>query len=233
MTRKPRSELELDEHLRRTLRAVAATVEAGSIAAPKRRRTGRRVMVGLGAAAVAVPLAAWAVVGVGPEYVDEIPPDNPIVTGSVDGSRYWMVEAFHKDDCGKPFPGVELVVEDRNIIGREWDTHLITYGNLAMEGCRYDPPSNRGAEPSRWDSSAALVDGTFVWVAAVHPDVTGVRVTIDGSSEEVEVHPVDEAGYAVYEVPEDIMTYTVEVLVDGEVVPGSAETRTTPDFIPE
>ncbi len=232
MTNTQLTDQELDEHLRRTLRTVAGTVEGESTAAPKRPRTARRVMVGLGAMAVAVPLAAGAFFGVGSEYVSQIPPDQPIVTGSVDGNRYWMVEAFHKDDCGQPVPGVELVVEDSNVLGREWNTHLMTYGNFPMQGCRYDP-SDWLADTSRWDVSGAKVDDTFVWVVSVHPDVTAVRVTVDGTSQDLDVHSVDGAGYALFEIPPDITTYTVEMVIGGAVVPGSSETRTYPDFIPE
>ncbi len=45
---------------------------------------GLGVMIGLGAVAIAVPLAAGAFSGVGPEYVDKLPPDNVIV-GDVRG----------------------------------------------------------------------------------------------------------------------------------------------------
>jgi hypothetical protein len=34
---------------------------------------------------------------------------------------------------------------------------------------------------------------------------------------------VDGAGYALFEVPKDVETYTAELLINGEVVPGSAE----------
>lgn len=111
-------EPELDQHLRRTLRAVAATIEDEPTAATRKRRPSRRTLVSLGAVAVAVPLAAGAIIGIGPEYVDTIPPDNVIVADSLDGIRYWVVESFHTDECDNPLAGVEIVIEEDNIIGR-------------------------------------------------------------------------------------------------------------------
>ncbi len=219
---------EFDQHLRRTLHEVAAKVEDAPTVAPEKRRSRRRAMVGLGAAAVAVPLAAGAIMGIGSEYVDELPPGNVIVTGSIDGSRYWMVEAFHKDDCGKPFPGVELVIEDSNIVGQEWNTLGMSFGSFPVQGCSYDN-SDWLADPSRWDISGTFLDESFVRMIAVHPLITAVRVTIDGSPQSVAVHRVDGAGYGIFEVPPDSTKYTVELLIDGEVVPGSRSTRAVPE----
>jgi len=87
--------LELDQRLRRTLRAVAdtvETVETEPAAVATRRRPGRRALFGLGAVAIDVPLAAGAMIRIGPEYVHRIPPEDVIVAGSVDGDRCWMVE---------------------------------------------------------------------------------------------------------------------------------------------
>ncbi len=226
------TELELDQHLRRTLRAVAATVEAEARATPRpRRRPRRRLMVGLGAIAVAAPLAAGAVIGFGPEYVDQIPPDNVIVAGSVDGDRYWMVESFHTDACDQPTPGVELVVEQSNIIGREWNTQGVSYGETPASGCGQDV-SDALADPSLSYSGGSFVGDTFLLLYAVHPDVTAVRVTTDSATQEVEVHRLDGAGYAVFEVPPETTQYTVELLIDGDVVPGSTQTRAVPEPLP-
>ena len=224
MTDKRMTGPDLDEHLRRTLRAVAATVAGEPAVEHESQRSRRRMWVGLGAVAVAVPLAAGAFYGVGSEYVDKIPPDNVIVAGSVDGNRYWMVEAFHKDVCGKPTPGVELLLEDSNLVGQEWNTHLITYGNV--KGCNYDI-SDELANPSQWDRSGALVDDTMIWVVGVHPDITAVRATVEGSRQTVPVHRVDGAGYAVFEVPEKA-ELTVALVIDSEVVPGSEKTWPIP-----
>ncbi len=236
MTTKHLTEPELDQHLRRTLQAVAATIDGEPTAAPKRRRLGRRTMVGLGAVTIAVPMAAGAFYGVGSEYVDKIPPDNVIVAGSIDENRYWLVESSSTDDCGNPEPGAELVVEDRNILGREWNTLGITYGDprivrrggQIMGWCGYDV-SDALADPARSDSGGSFVDDTFLLRYAVHPAVTALRVTIDGSTQRIEVHSLNGAGYAIFEVPADSAQYTVELLIDGEVVPGSRETRAVPE----
>ena len=65
----------------------------------------------------------------------------------------------------------------------------------------------------------------MIWIYAVHPDVTALRVTIDGATEEVPVYPVDTAGYALIELPEATESYTVDLLINDDVVPGSRETR--------
>jgi hypothetical protein len=232
MTNTLRTDPELDEHLRRTLRAVASTIKEAPLTATQKPRSRRRVFVGLGAVVVAVPLAAAAIIGIGPEYVNKIPPDGVIVAGSIDGNRYWMVEAFHTDDCGSVEPGVEIVIEDSNIFGREWNTIGHSYGepkNLPGGGwCGYDV-SDALARPALSYASGVFVGDAFLWSGGVHPDITAVRATIDGSTHEVEVHPQDGAGYYVLVVPADTTEYTVELLIDGEAVPGSKETKTVPD----
>ena len=236
MTHRKLTDPELDQHLRRTLQAIAATVDEQTPAASRSRRCrARPVIVGLAAVAVAVPLAAAAVVGLGPEYVDTMPPDDVVVAGDVDGRRYWLVQSFHTDACGLPVPGVELVLEESNLIGREWNTAGISYGEPRApgsggrtEGCGYDV-SAAMRNPAVSYSGGIFSGDTFLQMYAVHPDVSAVRVTIGGSSQVVAVHPVDGAGYAVFEVPPDAATYTVELLVDGTVVPGSTTTRDVPD----
>jgi len=232
------TERELDQRLRRTLRAVAdtvETVETEPAAVAKRPRSGRRALFGLGAVAIAVPLAAGAIIRIGPEYVDKIPSEDVIVAGSVDGDRYLMVEAFHRDDCGNVDPGVEIVIEDRNLLGQEWNTIGTTYGEPRhVKGggwCGYDV-SGALADPALSYSSGVLVGDALLWSGAVHPDITAVRATIDGSTQEVGVHPRNGAGYYVIEVPEGSESFTVELLVDGDVVPGSEETRAFPERIP-
>jgi hypothetical protein len=68
-----------------------------------------------------------------------------------------------------------------------------------------------------------------VWLWAVHPEVTAVRITVDGETENLEVHPVDGAGYALYEIPKGLGTYTAELVIGDEVVPGSREVQRVPD----
>jgi hypothetical protein len=238
MSPKQLTDEQLDQHLRRCLHAVATSIEDAPAAATagRSRRRGRRILFGIGAIAIAVPVAAGAIVRFGPEYVDQIPPDNVIVTDSLDGERYWMVEAFHPDQCGRTL-GVELVVEDRNIIGREWSTTGYTYGEPAplikdgrdVGSCGTDT-TDALANPALTYSSGTNVGDGMVWVYAVHPDVTALRLTLDHSrAQQVPVHPVHGAGYAVIELPEGTKTYTIELLANGEVVPGSTETKDVPD----
>lgn len=218
---------DLESRLRRDLAVVAGTVtEASSTAASAaqsgaRRRWGR---IALGTAAVAVPvaLAAAAFVRQGPEYVDRIPPETIIVQGSVDGSRYLLVESRRTDRCGQPVPGVELVEEDENLLGSEWNTIGEQYGAPAGDGCA--PRTTRYlADPALHNDGGTQVGDSFVWLWAVHPDVTAVRVTLpDGSAEDLRVHRVDGAGYALYEVPE-VGSWTAELVIGDEVVPGSRE----------
>ena len=68
-----------------------------------------------------------------------------------------------------------------------------------------------------------------MWIWAVHPDVTTVRVTADGEAEDLRVYQVDGAGYALYEVPKGLETYTAELLIGGDVVPGSREVQRVPE----
>lgn len=221
---------ELDERLRRTLRAVAATVGDQSTFAPGRRRRGRRILVGFGAVAIAGALAAGAFYGVGNEYVDKMPPDNVIVAGSIDGDRYWMVESLHTDSCGEPMPGVEIVSEESNIIGQEWNTMGVNYGEPRRLGggqCGFEL-SEALADPALSYSGGMFVGDAFVWVVAVHPDITAVRLTIDGAAKEVAVHRLNGAGYCVMALPEGTVGFTVALLIDGQLVPGSKETRSVP-----
>lgn len=228
MTKQHLTERELDEHLRRTLHAVAATVDgkpAGTRESARRHRLGRRLSIGLGAGAVAIPLAAGALFGMGPEYVDELPPKNVLVAGSADGSRYWMVESFHKDPCG-PVPGVELVAEENNFIGREWNTVGVTYGTEGA-GCGFDV-AQALTDPALTYSAATFVGDAFIRAVAVHPDVTAVQLTFDGTTKTIRVHPVDGAGYALLELPPGTSHYSFELVAQGHVVPDSEHNETVP-----
>ena len=218
-------DLELETHLRRTLTAVAETVQ-GEPSRPA-RRIGRRTAIGLGAAAVVVPLAAAAVVGFGPEYVDEIPPANPLLSGSVDGDRYWLVDARQVPTCdGTDTAGLELVIESNNIVGREWNTFGLHYGEPSRDQCA---PLRLPRDPAVAFDAGGFAGDTFLWHGAVHPDVTEVRATLDGGElVEVPLLEHEEAGYYVLEVPEGTDRFTVELLDDGVVIPGSMSEHTVP-----
>lgn len=226
MTTDSIAEDRLHQHLRHTLQAVADTVTADESTvpggSPSKRPDHRRRRIGLvvGAAAVPLALVAAAFFKSGPEYVDQIPRESIIAKGSVGGSEYLLVET-RRTSCGEPVQGVELVEESENLLGSEWNTIGEEYGERVDE-CRVD--TNRYlANPALFNDGGTPVGDSFVWLWAVHPDVTAVRVTTFAGIEDLPVHTVDGAGYALFEVPKDVETYTAELLIDGEVVPGSAE----------
>lgn len=226
----------MEDQIRRTLHTVAHTVtdttepQAAPGLGPSRNRGHRRRTWSLvaGGCAVAVPLtlAAAAFVRTGPEYVDTIPADTIIVRGEIDGDRYLLVET-RRTACGEPVTGVELVEEDENLLGSEWNTIGEEYGDRSADPCILDT-SRYLANPALYNDGGTTVGESFVWLWAVHPDVTAVRITADGSSKDLPVYAVDGAGYALYEVPKGVTTYTAELLIGDDVVPGSTETHSVP-----
>jgi hypothetical protein len=227
---------ELDEHLRRTLAAVAATVPEEpadqAVSTRRRSRLRRRLMIGAGVTIAAIPLAAAAVVRFGPEYVDRIPPANPIISGSLDGERYWVVDGRDIPGC-QGFPsGIELIAEENNIVGQEWNTIGAYFGGSTRDGCytrRIHVPPEYTYDA---DGGVTLGDG-MVWMGAFHPDVDQARVTLDGG-QPFDVRTFEHEGrtYYVLEVPPDTSTFTIEYLVDGEVLeplPGEHAVHTVPD----
>ncbi len=232
MTRTVQSD-DIEQRVRHTLHTVAATVTETELSAAARstatRRPRRRWRIGLGIGAVAIPLtmAAAAFVHQGPEYVDTIPKSDIIATGSVDGSRYLLIEASRTDQCGQPVTGVELVEEKENLIGSEWNTIGVQYGEPTA--CSPGVATDRYLkDPALYDDSGTTVGDSFVWLWAVHPDVTAVRITADDYTKDLPVYRVDGAGYALFEIPENLHEYTAELLVNGQVVPGSVEEHDSP-----
>jgi hypothetical protein len=225
MSKESNTDLQADQHLRHVLQTVANTVTEQSTAPagrPNGRPDHRRRRIGLviGAATIPVALAAGAFLKSGPEYVDQIPRESIIVEDSVGGSEYLLVET-RRTACGQPVKGVELVEESENLLGSEWNTIGEEYGERVDE-CRVDTRRYL-ANPALFNDGGTEVGDSMVWIWAVHPDVTGVRITTSASVEVLKVHTVDGAGYALFEVPTDVERYTAELLINGEVVPGSAE----------
>ncbi len=218
---------ELSERIRTSLRAVAGSVDGAAVprARPARRRL-RPLYVAVGAAAAVVPLAAAAVVLTGPEYVDRIPPQHPILAGEADGGRYWLVENTRTDECGQPVTGVELIQEEDNFVGSEWNTTGHGYGDDTTCG-NYDPKAWL-PHPERFAWSGAFDGDTFLAVYSVNPAVDAVRVTVDGGrTHDVPVVRADGAGFAVVELPEGAPYHSV-LVADDEVVPGSVRAAVTP-----
>ena len=237
MTTRLDHEHRLDSHLRRTLAAVAATVEQGaagdSLPVPPRFRRRRRLLVGAGVTIAVIPLAAAAVVRFGPEYVDEVPPANPIVSGRLDGERYWVVDGRETPRC-EGFPsGVELVAEEDNVVGQEWSTVGSFFGEPTADGCA---PRVAQAQPedTYYSDGGLMVGDGMLWMGALHPDVDQVRVSL-GRGEPFNTATFTHEGgtYYVLEVPPGTATFTVTYLVDGVVLeppPGeSAEHVVTRD----
>lgn len=220
----------VERRVRQALHIVAETITedafAGTTQPTVRRRSRRRRRIALGVAAVAIPLAvaASAVVRQGSEYVRPIPPEQIVMSGSVDGSRYLLIESERSDECGDPVTGVELVEGSENLLGSEWNTQGFEYGEQVEKDCGYVNDTSRYLEnPALFNASGSMVGDSFVWVYAVHPDVTAVRITSGDYTKDLKVYEVDGAGYAPFEIPDDMDEYTSELLIDGQVVPGSEQ----------
>lgn len=228
MTTRLVDEHKLDEHLRRTLAAVAATVQEGSadglVPVPPHSRRRRRLLVGAGVTIAAIPLAAAAVVRFGLEYVDEIPPADPIVSGHLDGERYWVVDGRQIPHC-EGFPsGVELIAEEDNVVGQEWNTVGSFFGEPTADGCARRPADGLPEDTYYSDGGLMVGDG-MLWLGALHPDIDQVRVSLgSGDPFDIETFKHEGGTYFVLEVPPGAATFTVTYLVDGEVVdPPSGE----------
>ncbi|KRF00112.1 hypothetical protein ASG88_12030 [Nocardioides sp. Soil777] len=227
---------DLEQRLRSSLRTVADALTEDALATPPTRaparpsRRGRRVALGVAALAVPVALAAGAFVQQGPEYVDTIAPERIVMTGSVDGSSYLLVESDRTDACGRPVTGVELVEERENLLGSEWNTSGYEYGEHVERDCggAVIDTSRYLEDPALFTDSGVEVGDSFVWVYAVHPDVDTVRITAGDDTTNLRVYDVDGAGYAPFEIPAGLEEYTSELLIDGQVVTGSREEQTVP-----
>ena len=221
----------VEQRVRHTLQTVAATVNEDWFATTprptvvRRRRRTRRLAVGAAAVAITVAVAASAFVRQGPEYVDTIPKAQIVMTGSVDGSRYLLIESDRTDKCGQPIPGVELVEERKNLLGSEWDTTGYYYGEQTGASCDLVDTSRYLRDPALFNASGARVGDSLVWVYAVHPDVDTVRITSGDYTKDLKVYKVDGAGYAPFPIPKDMDQYTSELVIDGHVVPGSKTVR--------
>jgi hypothetical protein len=231
MTSLPATDDELDRHLRRTLSAVADTVRDESVAppapSPPRSRRRRRLMVGAATAIAAIPVAAAAVVGLGPEHVDRIPPSDPLISGTLDGERYWVVDGRASPRCEESPSGITTLAEQDNLVGQEWNTVGYFFGPPTLDGCA---PRVADVPPEYTyfsDGGQTIGDG-MLWAGALHPDVDQVRVSLDGADPfDVDTFTHEGGTYFVVEVPPGTTGFTVDYLVDGRVVtPPPGETST-------
>ncbi len=214
---------DLERHLRRTLTAVAATVTEEPIKATASTSRRRRLLVAAGVTVAAVPLAAAAIVNFGPEYVDEIPPPNPLVSGSIDGERYWVVDGRVPDHCEGSPSGVELIAEEDNLVGHEWNTVGAVFGEPTSDGCAPTEPTGR-PEDTYYSDGGVVAGAGMLWMGALHPDVDEVRADLGQGPKDVETFEHEGGTYYVLEVSPGTATVTIEYLVDGRVlVPPSGE----------
>jgi hypothetical protein len=236
MTTLPDSDHELDQHLRRTLAAVAATVTEAPMRhaeQPVRRpRRRRRLFVGVGAGLAAIPLAAAAVVGLGPEHVDRLPPADPIVTGSIGDERYWVVDGRDFSECEGHPSGIEVIAEDSNIVGQEWNTFGYFFGEPTSDGGCAPLSSDEGPEYTYFSDGGQVVGDGMLWAGALHPEVDEVRVSFGGDEPfDAETFEHEGGTYYAVEVPPGTATFVIDYLVDGEVVappPGESAEHVVP-----
>ncbi len=56
-----------------------------------------------------------------------------------------------------------------------------------------------------------------------------VRITSGDYTKDLDIYTVDGAGYAPWEIPTDLERFTSELIIDGQVVPGTRLERRTPE----
>lgn len=213
---------ELDQRLRRTLAAVAATVDEEPNPVGKPSRSHRRLAIVAGVTIAAVPLAAGAWVQFGPEYVDRIPPADPIISGSLDGERYWVVDGREVPRCEGSPSGIELIVEENNVVGQEWNTTGAYFGDPDANGCAPARATGDPADTYYHDGGTVVADG-LLWMGALHREVDEVRVSLDGGDPfDADTFEHEGDAYYVLEIPPGTTTFTVDYLVEGEAVPPPA-----------
>jgi hypothetical protein len=172
---------ELAAHLRNTLTKVAMTVDelpARSQHPPRRRRLVRAV----GLTTLAVPVLGFAYVHVDSEYIDRLPTEHALVHGQSGRDQYWLVPSFHKDVCGNPMPGVEMVSKRRTLLGTEWDTAAVSLDKLPDRNGCHTGKVRLGA-PGQADLLATRLGhqndpkSDWIIIGACHPQVRSVRIT--------------------------------------------------------
>lgn len=240
----------LDAHLRRTLITVAATIPdtdpAALVTFRPRRRPRRLTLAGVAAIAIgALTAVAWNKFDEG--EIDRIPVEAAVLSGTSDGFDWWVIPSAaiegHTNPCGEPMPGVEIVSDDANKPGLEWNTGGVSYGEpsgLAIYTCNGD---EHEVDEAAWLGDPHLSDGLFTrlgdndnpnspWITvfAVHPSVTELEITIDNDpplDTRTVALPTRPRGprYAAAALPADACNVTIQFLDDGTPIAGATVTR--------
>jgi hypothetical protein len=230
------TDADLEDRLRRTLVAVAATVDTTQRHADptctlvrSHSQTGRRparprTVVGAAAlGATTLLLAAGAILSSNPDVLTRMP-DDILQRGSVDGDTWYMIPEPGTDMCGQQWPGVRVFFGSDNIInvdelgggGMSYRAHdHETAGCVRAAGPEdlLDPTAvsigfmNTEEDPTR---------GTWVGTIGVHPDITSLVVTSPGQVPQrltTVAVPDDPTGprYTVFTVPYGGRDYGVEL----------------------
>jgi len=190
----------LAAHLRRTLHAVADTIDddvhdqVGVIPegpSATRPRTRRRALALVAVLALgAVSLVGWKVFN--PDAIVRIPTEEALMGGAAEeGGAWWLLptEAMtgQSSSCNPPESSVVFVSAASNRSGDEMNAGGVVYGEPSAASPCHDV-SSWLANPARFDIGRTRLgpsndggDESTAWgyFATVHPSVTKVRVTAD------------------------------------------------------
>lgn len=235
---------QLDAHLRRTLHAVAETVTDDTIvdtavpgsAAVRRPSTRRRALALVALVACGVlGLVGWKAIN--PDAIVRIPTESAIMSGSAEhGGEWWLFPAQvmspdHLSECDPLPASVTFVSAASNKPGDEINAGGVTYGESLAPVCTDD--SSFLANPVRFGMGSTRLgpsddggdpDTAWGYYVAVHPTVTGIRVTADDepgfvvSTVTLPRRP-DGPRFAGFTTPPDTRAGTIELLTaDGTSV---------------
>ncbi len=241
---------QLDAHLRRTLATVAATItdttrDPSGTSRPGRRRRAVSIASVAAIATAALVSVAWNKFDEG--EIDRIPVEAAVLSGTADGVDWWLIPSAaiegHTNPCGVPMPGVEVISDDANKPGLEWNTGGVAYGEpsgIAKYRCSAD---EREVDEAAWLDDPRQVSGLFTrlgdndnpdspWITAfaVHPSVTEIEIRADGGAP---IHaptvalPTRPSGprYAAATLPADACNIAIQFLHHGSPITGATVTR--------
>ena len=110
------------------------------------------------------------------------------------------------------------MAEQDNVVGQEWNTFGYFFGPPTPEGCA---PRRADESPgyTYYSDGGQSVGDAMLWAGALHPDVDQVRVSLGGEDPfDADIFVHEGGTYVVVEVPDGTDTFTVDYVVDGEVV---------------